>query len=198
MRNAGTRGVRFARMDRRFIVVPLAGAALVFATGCNHDVVVADATDCHGLAEADCVYPDVIQATVQSGPAGQNADGQLLIWGGFGMARARIDAQVTCLHVDGNTAIIGWAGTVSGYLGRYYKAGLEQVRDLGPRDSGQDTFEGSSTQISETPVPGPTTCSSFPGPFPTSDGHPSRNEQGNVLVYDAPVGPDGVRGALGR
>jgi hypothetical protein len=185
-------------VDRRFFAVSLAGVALAFGTGCDRDVVLADGMDCQGT-ESQCFYATVIQATVQSGSAGQNADGNLAIHRGSGMGRAHLDAEVTCLHVDGNTAIIGWRGTLTGYqLGPYYKAGLERLRDLGPRDSGQDTFEGSETEeLSETPVPGPTTCSSFPGLFPRTY-EPTRILQGDVFVYDAPVGPDAVRGALGR
>jgi hypothetical protein len=176
------------RVYRRLIAVSLAAAALAATTGCDGDVVVADARDCRGLVGEDCdLAGSVIQAGVESDAAGQQPMGRLRYWSGFGMSRGRIDAQATCLDVSGNTAIIGWTGTISGYLGTYYKAGLARLRDLGPRDSDKDTFEFSSTAISETPVAGPTTCSSFPGPFPNSGGQPESNEEGDVVVFDAPV-----------
>jgi hypothetical protein len=174
-------------VHRRLIAVSLAGAALAATTGCDGDVVVADARDCRGLVEYCAFVGDVIQAGVQSDAAGQQPMGHLQSEGGTGMGRGRIDAQATCLNVAGNTAIIGWTGTVSGQLGRYYKAGLARLRDLGPRDSGKDTFELAGTDISETPVAGPTTCSSFPGPFPNSGGSAAINEEGDVIVFDAPV-----------
>jgi hypothetical protein len=182
-------------MDRRLVAVSLAGAALVFATGCKDDLVLADARDCLGQPET-CIG-NVVQANVQSGPAGENPGGRFVYESGFGMGRARIDARATCLEVHGDTAIIGYTGTVTGYMVRVYKAGLARLRHLGPRDSRKDTFQVTGGDISETPVPGPTTCSSFPGPFPSTSGE-SVNEEGDVIVFDASVPPDGASAALGR
>ena len=153
------------------------------------DLVLADARDCRGQVENCAAFGNVLQANVQSGPAGQNPTGGFQFESGLGRGRAHIDARATCLDFDGGTAIIGYAGTITGYMVRVYAAGLARLRDLGPRDSGKDTFQVVRGDISATPVPGPTTCSSFPGPFPGTVAPESVNEEGDMIVFDAPVPP---------
>ena len=150
---------------------------------------IADARNCTG----EITYCDSIQATVEPGQAGQSPTGEFHFTSGLGMGRGRIDARPTCLEVNGNTAIIGYAGTVTGFNIHFYLAGLARLRDLGPPDSGEDIVEVSRSDISETPVPGPTTCSSFPGPFPGTVAPPLRNVEGNLFVFDAPAPPDAAR-----
>jgi hypothetical protein len=169
------------------MAVSLAGAALAATTGCDRDVVVANARDCSSQVESCQSVGHLIQASVNGDSAGRQPTGRLQDESGHGMGRGRIDAQATCLHIDGNTAIIGWTGTVSGYFGSYYLAGLARLRDLGPRDSGQDTYELVRGDVSETPVAGPTTCSSYPGLFPNAVAPVSHNVEGDVFVFDAPV-----------
>jgi hypothetical protein len=185
-------------MHRRLIAISLAGAALATTTGCDRDVVVANARNCSSQVESCAFVGNLIQASVQSDAAGQGPTGGLQYDSGLGMGRGHIEAQATCLNVAGNTAIVGWTGTVSGYLGRFYLAGLARLRDLGPRDSGRDTYELVRGDLSQTPVVGPTTCSSYPGPFPNAVAPVSNNVEGDVFVFDAPVGSDGVRGVLSR
>ena len=172
------------------MAVSLAGAALALATGCTNDLVIADAVDCDPEQSPGCEFAsDVIATVVQSGPAGQNPDGRLRYQTGLGMGRAYLDAHATCLNVNGGTAIIGFAGTLGRPDLQFQVAGLARLRDLGPRDSGEDTFKVVTNELSEAPGPGPTTCSSFPGPFSRSIGGDGRNVHGDVFVFDAQFRP---------
>jgi hypothetical protein len=185
-------------MSRRLMAVSLAGAALAATTGCDRDVVSTNARSCSSQVEGCEFSGNLIKASVQSDAAGRQPMGRLQYDSGLGMGRGHIDAQATCLDVHGDTAIVGWSGTVSGSLGRFYLAGLARLRDLGPRDSGRDTYELVRGDLSQTPVAGPTTCSAFPGPFPNAVAPVSTNVEGDVFVFDAPVRSDGARGVLTR
>ena len=180
------------------MAVSLACAALAATTGCDRDVVAANARNCSSQDESCDFVGNLIKASVQSDAAGRQPMGWLQYDSGLGMGRGHIDAQATCLDVAGATAIVGWSGTVSGSLGRFYLAGLARLRDLGPRDSGKDTYELVRGDLSQTPVAGPTTCSAFPGPFPSAVAPVSSNVEGDVFVFDAPVRSGGARGVLSR
>jgi hypothetical protein len=157
------------------------------AQGPVGDSVIADAADCFGTMPADCnVVGDLFRADVRSGPAGENPTGTVRHTSGFGMGRGFVDAQPTCLNVTGDTAIIGFAGRVTGFLAPegIFITGLIRVVDRGGAGSRLDTFEFRRDQLSETPVPGPLDCSAFSG----GDGV-RVNEIGDIVVHDAPAVP---------
>ena len=60
-----------------------------------------DARDCRGQVENCAAFGNVLQAKIQSGPAGQNPIGGFQHESGFGMGRGHIDARATCADVDG-------------------------------------------------------------------------------------------------
>ena len=115
-----------------------------------------------------------------SGPSGESPTGTASwhVGGGLGPSWR---VTVTCLSVSGNTAVIGFQGSVSflGFLSP--STGLIRVMDGGGPDSGLDSFEFAETGL---PVPSPTTCSSYPGTFPVS-GDPGVNLTGNFIVIDS-------------
>ena len=99
-----------------------------------------------------------------SGPAGENPTGTVQI----GPAPS-FPLTVTCLSVTGNTAIIGFTGAEQFMSIRFPVAGLIKVVDGGGPGSGLDSFDwaydtGPPDRVAT--LPGPTTCSGFPGPFP--------------------------------
>jgi hypothetical protein len=99
----------------------------------------------------------------------------------------RSDAAVTCLSVSGHQAIIGFTGSRhrNGAEERIVPyAGLARVTD----DPAGDTVESAyDTGTANGPaLPGPTACSAFPGPFPTSGGSYTFDDgTGDVTVHDA-------------
>jgi hypothetical protein len=102
------------------------------------------------------------------------------------MGRGFVDAQPTCLNVAGDTAIVGFAGRLTGFLAPegFFITGFIRVVDRGGPDSSPDTFEFSRDQLSLTPVPGPLDCSTFSG----GDGV-RVNERGDIVVHDPPAVP---------
>jgi hypothetical protein len=107
-------------------------------------------------------------------------------------------ANVTCLAVSGNGAIIGVAGkrTQGGFPPEPVSipiAGLFRVVDGGGPGSGADTIEGAlqTGPNNGPPLPGPTTCSTFPGQFPGpgSEFPAFVNASGDLVVVDAPPRP---------
>ena len=96
-----------------------------------------------------------------SGPDGKNPTGRMHIV----QEEPVFSLEVTCLAVSGNTAIIGFEGTVGAGAGDGPVTGLAKVVDGGGPGSGLDTFHFFQFV---TPVPAPTTCASFPGPVPGS------------------------------
>ena len=95
---------------------------------------------------------------------------------------------VTCLAVDGNTAVIGFSGMFS-FLGMDQPvADLMRVVDGGGPASGQDSFEWAETlgPVDGTPIAGLTDCSSYPASFPTSGGPAFNRTSGDIIVTDAP------------
>jgi hypothetical protein len=128
-----------------------------------------------------------------SGPSGENPGGRVgwHFGGGLGPSTS---GDVTCLSVDGTVAVIGFSGAVSGIVS-YWVAGLVRVVDAGGPEIGGDTFqwaelrgEPGPTPEGE-PLPGPTDCSSFPGPFPFLSGLLRVGTFGDIVVTDAPSVP---------
>ena len=160
------------------------------AQGPAGDFVTADTTDCQSAPEFCRDFGDIFVADVGSGPAGENATGTVQYTSGFGRARAFTDAQVSCLNVAGDTAIIGFTGKIFAFVvpQGVFTSGLFRVVDRGGPDSSLDTFQIARGAFSETPIPGPRDCSAFPGSF-SDIGQVSVNEVGDIVVHDAPALP---------
>jgi hypothetical protein len=193
-------------MTPRRLFVPLilgccvmALAAPVTAAGQSPgtDSVIGTASDdCIESVELDglilCTRGLSITVDVESGPAGENPTGTvgLISVGPTPGSSASTDSEATCLSVSGRVAIIGLAGqgTIQLAFGTFV-AGLVRVVDAGGLDSGADTFEFAyqSAPFGGPPLPGPTSCSTFPGTFPRDLAlFPDfTNETGDVVVTDA-------------
>jgi hypothetical protein len=148
-----------------------------------------------------CARRLVIQIDAVSDAAGGQPSGSVS-WQDLGLTPGGsfsvTAAQVTCLAVSGNVAIIGLTGSLvpGGVPPEPFQtpiAGLVRVVDGGGPDSGADTIERAiqTGPKNGSPLPGPVSCSTFPGPFPRS---PSLfpdfvNETGDIVVVDAPALP---------
>jgi hypothetical protein len=169
--------------DVRSPVVPgndaVAGAA---DTGCLVD-----------FGEPPCTLRFLADVAVMSQPGGANPQGSIHVdeLGPSPGGTTWIDAAVTCLSVNDRVAIVGVTGSRqrSGSGSPHTQvAGLIRIVDAGGPNSNADTFQfamNESARDDRTLLPGPTTCSSFPGPFPTTA--PFRdftNKTGNVIVTD--------------
>ena len=157
-----------------FALVAFTGAA----TGCN-DTVKGGMLFLNGEAGAT--------ADARSGPLGENANGTASVEsaGAFG---PNWDWKVTCLDVRGKTAIVGVTGSMwtgFGWGETYPSAGLLRIVDGGGDASRLDTLEWATTEGEQDapPIPGPTSCSDYPGTYgPSSGPHP--NEDGDMVVTD--------------
>jgi hypothetical protein len=103
---------------------------------------------------------------------------------------SNVGAAVTCLSVRDRVAIIGVTGSRQRFgsaAPHTQIAGLIRVIDAGGPDSGADTFEFAINEGPRDgpPLPGPASCSSFPGAFPIAAIPEFTNETGNVVVTDA-------------
>ena len=135
----------------------------------------------------------MLNVDVESGAAGENPVGTVS-WQDLGLTpggTAYSETRGTCLSVSGRVAIVGVTGsreTFGATPRQMPVAGLVRIVDSGGQDAGADRFEFAIQTGPENgpPLPGPTTCSAFPGPFPTGDFRfPSfTNETGNVIVTD--------------
>jgi hypothetical protein len=128
----------------------------------------------------------------RSGPLGENANGAATIesTGNFG---PKWDWEVTCLNVRGKTAIVGVTGsewTGYGWGETYPSAGLLRIVDGGGNASRLDTLEFATIEGQQDgpPIPGPTTCSEYPGDYGVSSG-PHPNEDGDMVVTDVQPPP---------
>jgi hypothetical protein len=133
----------------------------------------------------------ILNVDVDSGPAGESPSGTLILdeQGSTPGGSSRTETQATCLSVTGRVAIIGVMGVHSHFGATGFVvpiAGLVRVVDAGGVNSGADTVETAFTLGSELdpPLEGPTTCSSFPGPFPTGLFPDFTNQVGDVVVTD--------------
>jgi hypothetical protein len=154
-------------------------------TGAGHDCLAFD-------IPPDCARRADFNVDVESGPAGENPAGTVN-WSNVDLfligLSSRATTHTTCLSVSGRVAIIG----VTGALLQFHRyddfespiAGLVRILDAGGPDSGADTFQFAIQvgPVDGAPLPGPTSCSIFPGTFPT--GSLFTNETGDVVVTDA-------------
>jgi hypothetical protein len=158
------------------------------------DSVIGTASDCLEPVEFFCEVRRLsITVDVESGPVGENPTGTVFL-ARDGLTPGDSPStsfEATCLSVSGRVAIIGLAG-ITLHPTFHFDAGLVRVVDGGGPDSGADIFEYAH-QEDISPLPGPTSCSTFPGPFPTAPGvdpdfnvFPDfTNETGDVVVTDA-------------
>jgi hypothetical protein len=144
-----------------------------------------------------CERTLVLNVDVDSGPAGENPAGTVT-WDDLGITpggTTRSETTATCLAVTGHVAIIGVTGTWQRFGATGFQlqiAGLVRVVDGGGPDSSADTFQSAITTGPEggPPLPGPTSCSAFPGGFPVGPQPPFffpsfTNQTGDVIVADA-------------
>jgi hypothetical protein len=146
-----------------------------------------------GPGQVFCARRLSLEVDVESGPAGQNPTGTVL-FGSVGLTpggSATVTAEATCLSASGRVAIIGVTGMRhQGGLG--FDApitGLIRVVDAGGPGSGLDSVEFAylAGEAFGPPLPGPSTCSTFPGAFPVdSFFFPDfTNATGDIVVTDA-------------
>lgn len=132
----------------------------------------------------------VHEIDARSGTAGENPAGTMS-WEIPSVKDITWTTDVTCLAAEGNTALIGFSGTTTFAGFRGSVAGIAQVVDGGGPASGQDSFEwaqvGSAFEGLD-PIPGPTDCSAYPGPY-QPDGIIGFNDFGDIVVTDTPVRP---------
>jgi hypothetical protein len=121
-----------------------------------------------------------------SGPAGENPTGTASFHVGGGLGPVW-EVEVTCLSVTGNTAVIGFSGTLFTFitLGEQRPvAGLIRVVDGGGPASSLDSFQWVDQEqgpINGDPIPGPTACSTYP--IGQGSG-PGVNQLGDIVVTD--------------
>jgi hypothetical protein len=128
----------------------------------------------------------VNEIDARSGPSGENPAGTATwhVGGGLGPTWS---VSVSCLAVTGNTAVIGFSGTMRFFGADSPVAGLIHVVDGGGPASGQDSFEWAETigAPGGPPIPGPSDCSSYPSSFPPSGFATGFNRTaGDIVVVD--------------
>lgn len=162
------------------------------------DSVSGDASECLELFEPvpgviNCRRLLSLNVEVESGPSGEHPTGTVLLLSGGPTPGGTFSAttNATCLSVSGHVAIIGLSGNVhQGGLGfDFGMAGLVRVVDGGGPNSGADSVEFAYQTGDEPfgpPLPGPTTCSTFPATFFTDTfAFPDfTNAEGDVVVTD--------------
>ncbi len=198
------------------LAVATLGGIPATATGqsAGTDSVTGTASDCVKFVELFpgqifCTRRPNIDVDVESGAAGENPAGTVFL-GSLGETpggSASVNADATCLSVSGRVAIIGVTGTRSqtGGLFDVPLAGLIRVGDAGGPGSGADTFQFAyrTGDPFDPPLPGPTTCTTFPGTFPRdSFFFPDfTNESGDAVVIDTrplPATKDQCKRRLGN
>jgi hypothetical protein len=184
---------------RRFLLVAVTSAAIGSLTAPGVSGAQSVAEDSVVGFARDCAFPDpcpadpevlttftALTANARSGSTGQGPSGTMA-WNERILGDLVVyDAQVTCLSVSGNVAIVGVAGTrTSTRFGFSLPvAGLIRVTDRGAIP-GRDTFEfdirlGPLPPPIPPPLPGPTECTTFP-----SGRLALTNEEGDLVVTDA-------------
>jgi hypothetical protein len=165
------------------------------AQSAGKDSVSGDASECLEFYEPvpgviNCARRLSINVDVESGQAGENVSGTvgLLSLGLTPGGSPTLVTEASCLSVSGRVAIIGVTGSRSQAGLQDPIAGLVRVTDAGGLNSGADTVEV-AYQAGDPfgpPLPGPTTCSTFPGIFPrdTFFFPLFTNEAGDVVVTD--------------
>jgi hypothetical protein len=126
---------------------------------------------------------------VHSGPAGENptGTGAWHIGGGLGPTW---NVDVTCLAVDGKTAVFGFSGTLF-QPGSRPVAGLARATDGGGPGSGLDSFEWAQVTGPDggPAIPGPTDCSSYPAGFQPQGPTAFNRTAGDIVIIDTPAVP---------
>ena len=124
-----------------------------------------------------------------SGPAGENPTGTAA-WHVGGGSGPTWNVDVTCLAVDGKTAVFGFSG-IADIFGFTPVAGLARVTDGGGPGSGLDSFIWAQVTGTEggAPIPGPTNCSSYPAGFQPSGFRTAFNRAGDIVIIDTPAVP---------
>jgi hypothetical protein len=168
---------------RRLLGIAAILVVALGAQGCR-DVVKGTVFDAGGFAGA---------VDAQSGPTGDQPSGMAQFGSPESTLAPRWDLKVTCLSVTGHTAIVGFSGTYSTYYtwGEIYPtAGLIRGIDGGGSNSELDSVEFASVTGPQdgAPIPGPTTCSSYPGGYTQQHG-PLVNHEGDLVVTDGPPFP---------
>jgi hypothetical protein len=162
----------------------LAAVLALFAAGCR-DTVVGGVLNEGGMAG---------YLNAQSGPSGENANGIAQFGSPDSTLAPRWDLKVTCISATAHTAILGfqgWYATFYGWGEVYPTAGLIRAVDGGGKASGLDSLEFATVTGAQDgdPIPGPTTCSSYPGGY-TPNGGPIVNSQDqDLVVTDSPPLP---------
>lgn len=171
-------------------------AGLATAQSPGADSVAGVASDCVESIEPVpgqilCLRRLNIDVEVQSGPAGESPSGTVILdeQGTTPGGSTHTETDATCLSVSNGVAIVGVAGTHQRFGATGFVvpvAGLVRVVDAGGPNSGADTFQVAVEFGSEfgPPLPGPTSCSAFPGPFQTGLLPVFTNEAGDIVVTD--------------
>jgi hypothetical protein len=176
------------------------------ATGqsAGSDSVTGTASECvefiePGPGQIICARRPSLDINVESDPGGENPTGTATL-SSLGLTpggSVTVVSEATCLSVTGAVAIVGVAGRQrqGGSGGEFENpiAGLLRVVDAGGPNSGADTVEFAyqTGDALGPPLPGPTTCSTFPGPFPNNSfWFPNfTNAEGDLVVIDTPALP---------
>lgn len=168
---------------RRVLRVLAAALACAFPAGASAQAP-GDSVTGALLDPAD--YRGVVDA--HSGPFGEDPTGTARL-GSSGIFAPVWELDVTCLSVTGNTAVVGFSGTVAiifDFVEVRPTAGLIRVVDGGGPASRQDSLEFVSVEgaIDGPPIPGPTSCATYPADFPLRHG-PIVNGEGDLVVTDS-------------
>jgi hypothetical protein len=204
------------------VVVVCAASPATAAGQSTGDSVKGSADDCIPFSEPlpgqdPCEKVVALRVDVESGPMGEHPAGTLA-WDEFGPTPSSNDhaqAEATCLSVRGRLAIIGFTGSWLPY-GAFHPpyplaiAGLVRVADAGGPNSSLDSYRvayqdrgpyvpgpGFPPKEPQPSLPGPTSCSTFPGPFPTEPRFPFfwganfnfTNQTGDIVVTDSQALP---------
>jgi hypothetical protein len=164
-------------------VTALAAPSGVWAQAPPGDSVIGEARDCAAVFDF-CFHPISVAVDARSGPSGENPTGEAewsIVLGSNTILGDR--GPVSCLAVDGNTAIIGFRGAPNGNT-------LVRVVDGGSAP-GQDSFAAVTRFILDDVVLPPPDCSSFPplGLRPGQFSGSGVNLFGDIRVVDAPPLP---------
>jgi hypothetical protein len=182
------------------VVIVLAGAAAsASAAATSGDSVSGSSGACFWWTPVDptlCGQDFDFSAHVVSGPGGESPSGDL-VWSVGGLTpggSSYSEAAPSCLYVHGRVAIIGVSGNegrggISG--GEYPFFGLVRVTDGGGPGSRADMVEIAIQRGAKSgpPLAGPTSCSTFPGGFPSGGYYApdASNETGDLVVADRPA-----------
>jgi hypothetical protein len=113
----------------------------------------------------------LVRIDVRSAPDGTSPTGSLYWHAGGGLG-GDWRGRPTCLRVHGNTAVVGYWGTIFEMGTERRVTGIVRVADHGAWfDTFEEVYDADPLYPApgdppRTLIPAPTDCSSFPGPFP--------------------------------